>query len=198
MGEVSKTLVSLSGKYSVHGVIPSSILPVERPESAVTISRYGDSQGKKRWTKRLGLALRLQEPTATPLRSQTQSALLSEEKYGMTILVPSLAARKQLMCTLTSSGGPGSGFIALSGGFGTMDELMEMITLRQQGVHRCRICLYNVDGFWDLVLAWIESAIQLGFVREEVRDWVGEGRIGEECVKWLAQGKGVRGNEVLS
>ena len=56
-----------------------------------------------------------------------------------------------------------------------MDELMEMITWRQQGVHNCRICLYNVEGFWDLVLAWIESAMQRGFVREEVRDWVGEG-----------------------
>ena len=79
-----------------------------------------------------------------------------------------------------------------------MDELMEMITLRQQGVHRCRISLYNVDGFWDRILAWMESAMQRRFIREEVRDRVGEARSGEECVKWLAEGKGFRGYEVLS
>ena len=198
MGELASTLVSLGGKQNVHGVIPSAILPIERPQGAMDVPKDKRQSGLKRWTERLNLAVRLPKAAATTPNPPNQSALLSEEKYGMTNVVSSLSARKQLMCTLTSSGAPGSGFIALSGGFGTMDELMEMITLRQQGAHRCRICLYNVDGFWDLVLAWIESAIQRGFVREEVRGWIGEGRTGEECVKWLAEGKGVRGFDVLS
>ena len=198
MGELAKTLVSLGGKQNVHGVIPSAVLPVERPEGAIGVPKEKRQSGIKRWMERLNLASRLPEPAGTTPDPPNQSALLSEEKYGMTNVVSSLSARKQLMCTLTSSGAPGSGFIALSGGFGTMDELMEMITLRQQGAHRCRICLYNVDGFWDLVLAWMESAIQRGFVREEVRGWIGEGRTGEECVRWLAEGKRVRGFDVLS
>ena len=199
MGELAQTLVSLSGKQNVHGVIPSSILPAERPEFAIDVPKDGRRSGMKRWTERLNnLTSRLPKPAATTPDPPNQPALLSEEKYGMVNVVSSLSARKQLMCTLTSSGAPGSGFIALSGGLGTMDELMEMITLRQQGAHRCRICLYNVDGFWDLVLAWMESAIQRGFVREEVRAWIGEGRTGEECVKWLAEGTGGRGFDVLS
>lgn len=201
MGELAKTLVSLGGKQNVHGVIPSAVLPVERPEGAIDVPKDKRRSGMKKWTERLTLASRWPKPVATmpePHDPQKQSALLSENKYGMTNVVSSLSARKHLMCTLTSSGAPGSGFIALSGGFGTMDELMEMITLRQQGAHRCRICLYNVDGFWDLVLAWMESAIQRGFVREEVRSWIGEGRTGEECVKWLAEGPGFRGFDVLS
>ena len=192
MGELSKTLVELSGKDSVQGVIPLAILPIERPESTRATTREARPLEKKRWTDRLGFAARLHKPVITPDNPPRQPALLSEEKYGMTTVVPSLSARKQLMCNLTSLGAPGSGFVALSGGFGTMDELMEMITWRQQGVHNCRICLYNVEGFWDLLLAWIESAIQRGFVREQVRDWVGEGRTGEECLRWLAEGNGVK------
>ena len=191
MGELSRTLVDLSGKDSVQGVIPSSILPIERPESAGATTRDAKSLRSKRWTDRLGFAARLHKPFITPDSAPRQSALLGEVKYGMTTIVPSLSARKQLMCNLTSSGAPGSGFIALSGGFGTMDELMEMITWRQQGVHNCRICLYNMEGFWDLLLAWIESTIQRGFVREQVRDWVGEGKTAEECLKWLAEGNGI-------
>lgn len=197
MGELSKTLVSLSGKDSVQGVIPMSILPDERPEGVAPTAKGGKELGKKKWIDRITLVARVPKSIITPDSPPRQSALLSEEKYGVTTVVPSLSARKQLMCTLTSSGGPGSGFIALSGGFGTMDELMEMITWRQQGVHNRKICLYNVEGFWDLVLAWIESSIQRGFVREEVRGWVGEGRTGEECLKWLAEGKGARGFDVL-
>ena len=193
MGELSKAFVGLSGKDRVQGLIPLSILPIERPESVTATPMEVRQLGKKKWTDRLSFATRRQKSMIAPDNPSSQYALPSEEKYGMATVVPSLSAREQLMCSITSSGTPGSGFIALSGGFGTMDELTEMITWRQQGVHNCRICLYNVDGFWDMILAWIESAIQRGFVREEVRDWVGEGWTGEECVKWLAEGNGARG-----
>ena len=102
----------------------------------------------KRETERLkNLASRVPQLAVTTPDPPNQAAPLSEKKYGMVNVVCSLSARKQLMCTLTSSDASGSGFIALSGGFGTMDELMEMIVLRQQGAYKCRICLYNVDGF---------------------------------------------------
>ena len=107
--------------------------------------------------------------SSEPPSASTKSSLLSEQKYGTTTVVPSLSARKTLMCTLTSEGGPGSGFVVLSGGAGTMDEFWEMFTLHQKGVHRCRICLYNVDGFWNPTLAQLESAIQEGFTWEEIR-----------------------------
>lgn len=132
MGELAATLVNLSGKESVQGVIPASIITLERPDGAASTEKDTKDKLRKRWTGRMNFVSRLQKPTATT-SSPAKSALLSEEKYGMTTVVPSLSARKQLMCTLTSSGAPGSGFVALSGGFGTMDELMEMITLGSRG-----------------------------------------------------------------
>ena len=95
MGELSKTLVDLSGKDSVQGVIPLSILPIERPQSAIATTRKARPLEKKRWTDRLSFATRLQKSTITPDSPPRQSALLSEEKYGMTTVVPSLSARKQ-------------------------------------------------------------------------------------------------------
>ena len=196
MGEMSKTLVRLSGKSSsVRGIIPEAVIPSERPEGSLQHTKEKQESEVQNWSHHLSSLTRFLR-TSNP-SSTSQSALLNEDIYGRTTIVPSLSARKHLMCAITSSGGPGSGFIALSGGFGTMDELMEMITLRQQGVHRCRICLYNIDGFWDLVLAWMDSAIKRGFVREEARSWIGEGRTAEECLKWLAEGEGTRGFDVL-
>ncbi|KAL8817128.1 MAG: hypothetical protein Q9191_008206, partial [Dirinaria sp. TL-2023a] len=121
--------------------------------------------------------------------STAVGALLSEEEvYGRITVVPDLQARKKRMCQEVSEGGAGSGFIALSGGFGTMDEVMEMVTLRQYGVHMGRICLLNVEGFWDPVLTWIDLAIEKKFVREEARGILAVRGTAEEAVEWLQGG----------
>jgi uncharacterized protein (TIGR00730 family) len=54
-------------------------------------------------------------------------------------------------------------FIALPGGFGTLEELLEVITLRQLGLHRRPIVLLNVAGYWDLFLALVRSLLDQGF-----------------------------------
>ena len=77
---------------------------------------------------------------------KAESTLLSEEKYGKITVVAGVQIRKKVMCNLVSTGGPGSGFIALSGGFGTMDEVMEMVTWGPLGVHRGGVCLFYVEG----------------------------------------------------
>ncbi|KAG7005082.1 hypothetical protein G7Y79_00022g053030 [Physcia stellaris] len=112
MGELAATLVKLSGKDK--GVIPASIITLERPHGAASAEQDTKDKLRKRWTGPLDFVSRLQKPTATS-SSPSKLALLSEEKYGMTTVVPSLSARKQVMCTFTSSGAPGSGFVALSG-----------------------------------------------------------------------------------
>lgn len=48
------------------------------------------------------------------------------------------------------SGGPGSGFIALPGGYGTFEELMEVVTWNQLGIHNRGIVVLNVDGYWEV------------------------------------------------
>ncbi len=54
-------------------------------------------------------------------------------------------------------------FIALPGGFGTLEELLEVLTLRQLGLHDRPIVLLNVAGYWDPFLALVRSLIDLGF-----------------------------------
>lgn len=67
--------------------------------------------------------------------------------------------RKALMEDLSG------GFIALPGGFGTYDELFEMLTWAQLSVHSKPIGLLNVDGFFDPLLAMVKHGVNEGFVR---------------------------------
>jgi uncharacterized protein (TIGR00730 family) len=59
------------------------------------------------------------------------------------------------------------GFIALPGGFGTLEELLEMLTWAQIGLHQKPIGLLNVRGYFDPLLAMIERAQQEGFIYSE-------------------------------
>ncbi|KAJ5240340.1 lysine decarboxylase-like protein [Penicillium citrinum] len=60
--------------------------------------------------------------------------------------------------------GPGSGFVAMPGGYGTLEEVAEMITWNQLGIHDKGIVILNINGFWDGVLAWFAKAVEQKFV----------------------------------
>jgi uncharacterized protein (TIGR00730 family) len=60
-------------------------------------------------------------------------------------------------------------FIALPGGFGTLDEWFEVLTWAQIGLHRKPIGLLNTQGYFDPLLAWIEHARLEGFIYDEHR-----------------------------
>ena len=79
---------------------------------------------------------------------------------GLTELhvVESLHERKALMHELSSA------FVALPGGFGTLDELMESITWAQLGLHAKPIGIVNVAGYFDELLAFVEQARGAGFI----------------------------------
>ena len=117
------------------------------------------------------------------------------EQYGRMTIVPDIQARKKLMLELVRDGGPGSGFVALSGGIGTMDEIMEMANLNQLGEHNRRSCLLNVNGYWDGILQWIEKAVEEGFAREGVRHILGSVTEAGEVAKWLRSCEEGRANE---
>jgi cytokinin riboside 5'-monophosphate phosphoribohydrolase len=57
-------------------------------------------------------------------------------------------------------------FVALPGGFGTMEELLEVLTLRQLNLHDRPIVLVNVNGFWDPFLAMVREITGQGFARK--------------------------------
>jgi uncharacterized protein (TIGR00730 family) len=59
------------------------------------------------------------------------------------------------------------GFITLPGGFGTLEELFEIITWSQLGLHQKPIGLLNVNGFYDDLLSLLETMVKRGFLKME-------------------------------
>jgi len=62
------------------------------------------------------------------------------------------------------------GFAALPGGVGTADELFEIVTWAQLGIHAKPIGLLNVAGFFDPLLAWLDSCVRESFIRQKHRE----------------------------
>ncbi len=59
------------------------------------------------------------------------------------------------------------GFITLPGGFGTLEELFEIITWSQLGLHQKPIALLNIGGFYDDLLGLLENMVRRGFLKME-------------------------------
>ncbi|HEU0195881.1 MAG TPA: TIGR00730 family Rossman fold protein [Nevskiaceae bacterium] len=78
-------------------------------------------------------------------------------------VVATMAERKARMIEC------GDAFVALPGGYGTLDELGEVLTGRQLDLHRKPVALLNVDGYYDALVAFLDHATQTGFIRPESR-----------------------------
>lgn len=80
---------------------------------------------------------------------------------GLTRLfvVKDMHERKAMMSDLAE------GFIAMPGGMGTLEELFETITWAQLGIHAKPIGLFNVNGFYDGLSAFVDHLVATGFVR---------------------------------
>jgi len=61
-------------------------------------------------------------------------------------------------------------FIALPGGYGTLDEMFEILTWAQLGIHAKPVGLLNVNSFFDPLLAWLDVAVRDGFLKSKHRD----------------------------
>lgn len=59
------------------------------------------------------------------------------------------------------------GFVALPGGFGTLEELLEIITWAQLGLHQKPVGILNINGFFDPLLALLEGMVRKGFLKME-------------------------------
>jgi hypothetical protein len=78
-------------------------------------------------------------------------------------VVGTMHERKALMAQLCDA------FVALPGGFGTLDELFEAITWSQLGIHARPIGLLNPSNYFDALLAFADRSVEAGFVRPEHR-----------------------------
>lgn len=76
------------------------------------------------------------------------------------ILVESMHERKAKMNDLCD------GVITLPGGFGTMEELFEMLTWAQLGLHKKPIAVLNINGFYDALIALTEVMVEKGLLKD--------------------------------
>ena len=79
-------------------------------------------------------------------------------------VVDSMHERKSVMAELSD------GFIALPGGAGTLEELFEVWTWSQLGLHRKPVGLLNVEGYFDALIAFLDHQTNERFMRREHRD----------------------------
>lgn len=79
-------------------------------------------------------------------------------------IVSSMHARKAQMNELSDA------FVALPGGYGTFEELFEVVTWSQLGLHRKPIGLLNVAGYFDPLAALIDHAVREGFIKPAHRE----------------------------
>jgi hypothetical protein len=77
-------------------------------------------------------------------------------------------------------------FVVLPGGYGTLEEFMEVLTLKQLGYHDHPIAVLNVDGFFDTLLDFFEELRDGRFAREAITDLVHVVPTAEEALDRLA------------
>jgi len=91
---------------------------------------------------------------------------VSHDGLDELIVVDSMHERKAKMAELSDS------FIALPGGWGTIEEIFEMLTWAQLGFHEKPCGLLNVATYYDSLFAFLENAIEQQFVKEEYRPMI--------------------------
>jgi uncharacterized protein (TIGR00730 family) len=94
-------------------------------------------------------------------------------------VVDTMHQRKARMADLADA------FAALPGGYGTADELFEILTWAQLGLHARPVGLLNVAGFFDPLRQWLDHAVREGFVRAEHRRLLLEADSPEELLDRL-------------
>ncbi|XP_071908245.1 cytokinin riboside 5'-monophosphate phosphoribohydrolase LOG1 isoform X2 [Coffea arabica] len=78
-------------------------------------------------------------------------------------------------------------FIALPGGYGTLEELLEVITWAQLGIHDKPVGLLNVDGYYNSLLSFIDKAVEEGFISPSARHIIVSAPTAQELVKKLEE-----------
>jgi uncharacterized protein (TIGR00730 family) len=87
---------------------------------------------------------------------------------GLTELhvVKDMHERKQLMYHLSDA------FLVLPGGMGTLDELFEIVTWRQLGLHGKPVAILNINQYFDHLLTFLDHAVHQGLIKQSDRDLI--------------------------
>ncbi|KAF5939887.1 hypothetical protein HYC85_021054 [Camellia sinensis] len=76
-------------------------------------------------------------------------------------------------------------FIALPGGYGTLEELLEVITWAQLGIHHKPVGLLNVEGYYNSLLSFLDKAVDEGFISPTARRIIVSAPTAKQLVKEL-------------
>ncbi|HEY2467072.1 MAG TPA: TIGR00730 family Rossman fold protein [Terracidiphilus sp.] len=96
-------------------------------------------------------------------------------------MVGTMHERKARMVKLADA------FLMLPGGYGTLDEMMEIVTWKQLRLHAKPCLLINTAGYWDPLLAFLDRAVEAGFLKAENRRLLEVVATAEEAVHFLVQ-----------
>ena len=88
---------------------------------------------------------------------------LAHSKIHKLYITQSMQERKMLMAQLSDA------FIALPGGFGTMEEMFEVLTLTQLNYQSKPVGILNVNGYYDMIQQWVQSSHERGFISSNHR-----------------------------
>jgi uncharacterized protein (TIGR00730 family) len=94
-------------------------------------------------------------------------------------VVPTMHARKAKMFE------EADGFLVLPGGFGTMEEMFEILTGEQIGLHTKPVCLLDIAGFWRPMLAFLDHSVEEGILRPSTRALLGVAPDVDAALIWI-------------
>lgn len=132
----------------------------------------------------MGILARTAAAHGSPVVSVIPKSLLTRELsgdlIGEAVIVDTMTERKTIMAQRSD------GFIAMPGGFGTLDELFEMITWGQLGIHAKPMGILNIDGYFTPLIQMIDHAVAEGFIRPQHRQLFVESDDPEDLLHQLA------------
>jgi uncharacterized protein (TIGR00730 family) len=96
-------------------------------------------------------------------------------------IVESMHERKALMADLSDA------FIAMPGGYGTLEEFAEIVTWSQLGIQLKPCALLNIESYWDGLLSFLDHAVREDFVRPENRDLILVASSAEEVLDQISR-----------
>ncbi|XP_021816693.1 probable cytokinin riboside 5'-monophosphate phosphoribohydrolase LOGL1 [Prunus avium] len=106
---------------------------------------------------------------------------ISGNSVGEVLIVSDMHERKAEMARRADA------FIALPGGYGTMEELLEMITWSQLGIHDKPVGLLNIDGYYDCLLRLFDKGVEEGFINLSARNIVISAKTAQELIQRMEE-----------
>jgi cytokinin riboside 5'-monophosphate phosphoribohydrolase len=157
----------------------------------------GEMIGKKSYTLVYGGAnMGLMQECATAVKSiggtvvgivpDTFRKKVEQKVLDQVFFVADLAERKEMMMEYADV------FVALPGGFGTLDEVFEVLALNMMDTHQKKLIFLNTNGFYSHLLAHIEHCIQEKCIQPSLRNSFFVANSVTECLLYVEQENAVR------